>query len=85
MQVMLVSYLLIKRGVKNLQVTTWTRTKINFALLQSIILCLSRSRITTKRNKEYIDIELEKYVHLNNEKNIYRIFRKNISSFFTQL
>ena len=60
MQVLLASYLLIKRGVKNLQVTTWTRTKINFALLQSIILCLSGSRITIKRNKEYIDIELEK-------------------------
>ena len=48
-----------KRGVEKFQVTTWIRTKINFALLRSMILCLRGSRTTSSGIKESIDIELE--------------------------
>ena len=54
----------IKRGVEKSQVTTWIRSKINFALLRSMILCLIGSCIysiisSATKNKEHIDIELE--------------------------
>ena len=49
-----------KRGVEKSQVTTWIRTKINFALLRSMILCLHGSRTTSSGIKESIDIELER-------------------------
>ena len=49
-----------KRGVEKSQVTTWIRTKINFALLRSMILCLRGSRTTSSGIKESIDIELER-------------------------
>ena len=49
-----------KRGVEKSQVTTWIRTKINFALLRSMILCLRGSRTTNSVIKESIDIELER-------------------------
>ena len=39
--------------------TTWIRTKINFALIQRLILCLHGSHIATTRNKEHIDIKLK--------------------------
>ena len=48
-----------KRGVEKSQVTTWIRTKINFALLRSMTLCLCGSRSTSSGIKESIDIELE--------------------------
>ena len=55
---------------KKSQVTTWMRTKINYALLQSVTFYLRRFDIVTRRNKEHADIELEKYLYLSNKKNI---------------
>ena len=55
----LASLLSIKHGFEKSQVTTWIRTKINLALLRSIISCLRGSRIATTKNKEHNDIELE--------------------------
>ena len=55
----LASLLLTKCGVEKSLVTTWIRTEFNFALLRSMILCLSGTPIATTRNKEHTDIELE--------------------------
>ena len=46
------------------------RTKINYALLQSVTFYLRRFDIVTRRNKEHADIELEKYLYLSNKKNM---------------
>lgn len=49
----------IKRGIEKGQVTAWVRTKTNFALLRSMVLCLLVSRIVTTKHKEHIEIEFE--------------------------
>ena len=54
----LASLLSIKHRLKKSQVTTWMRTKINLALLRSIISCLRGSRRATTRNNDN-NIELE--------------------------
>ena len=37
--------LLLKNGIEKFKVTSWIQSKVNFALLRSMLLCLRRSRI----------------------------------------
>ena len=49
--------LLLKNGIEKFKVTSWIQSKVNFALLRSMLLCLRRSRL--KLVDEKLDTELE--------------------------
>ena len=53
----LVTLLLLKSGIEKSKVTSWIRSKVNFALLRSMLLCLrgSRQKLVIERR----DIVLE--------------------------
>ena len=48
--------MLLSSGVEKPQVTTWIRTKINFTLLRSMILCLHGSRTTSSGIKKALTL-----------------------------
>ena len=49
--------LLLKNGIEKFKVTSWIQSKVNFALLRSMLLCLRRSRLKLVDKK--LDTELE--------------------------
>ena len=53
----LATLLSLKNGTEKSKVTSWIRSKVNFALLRSMLLCLRGSRL--KLVNEKLDIELE--------------------------
>ena len=53
----LASLISLKRGIDNSKVTSWIRTKVNFALIRSMLLCLRGSRSNLCNEK--LDIEIE--------------------------
>ena len=53
----LATLLLLKNGIGKSKVTSWIRSKVNFALLRSIFRCLGGFR--QKLENEKLDIELE--------------------------
>ena len=53
----LATLLSLKNGIEKSKVTSWIRSKVNFALLRSMLLCLRGSRL--KLVNEKLDIELE--------------------------
>ena len=53
----LATLLLLKNGIEKSKVTSWIRSKVNFELLRSKLLCLRGSRL--KLVNEKLDIELE--------------------------
>ena len=53
----------LKNGIEKSKVTSWVRSKVNFALLRSMLLCLRGSR--QKLVNEKLDIELE-HTSINN-------------------
>ena len=53
----LATLLLLKNGIEKSKVTSWIRSKVNFELLRSMLLCLRDSRL--KLVNEKLDIELE--------------------------
>ena len=53
-----------KNGTEKSEVTSWIRSKVNFALLSSMLLCLRGSRLNLANEK--LDIELEHASTKNN-------------------
>ena len=53
----LATLLSLKNGTEKSKVTSWIRSKVSFALLRSMLLCLRGSRL--KLVNEKLDIELE--------------------------
>ena len=47
----------VENGIEKSEVTSWIQSKVNFALLRSMLLCLRGSRL--KLVNEKLDIELE--------------------------
>ena len=60
----LATLLSLKNGIEKSKVTSWIRSKVNFALLRSILLCLRFSQL--KLVNEKLDIELEHTSTKNN-------------------
>ena len=59
----LATLLSLKNGIEKSKVTSWIRSKVNFALLRSMLLCLRGSRQNVVNEKLAIEIEHTSITH----------------------